>query len=83
MTTPTLSTGQPSTLAGYREITAAVFGADSPAVAFLDWKAKQSPNGMDEVVLADEGQMVMVLGHIHLNGFSEEGATDANEPPCV
>lgn len=56
-----LSTGADSTLGEYRKLAAAFFGADSKAVAFIDQKIKDSPNGENEEVLADEGQMVHVL----------------------
>lgn len=56
-----LSTGDDSTLASYRKLAAAFFGEDSEAVAFLDKKISDSPNGAAEEVLADEGQMVHML----------------------
>lgn len=59
-----LSTGADSTLGEYRKLTAAVFGKDSKAVAFLDKKIKESPNGENEEVLADEGQMIQLLASL-------------------
>jgi hypothetical protein len=56
-----LSTGDDSTLASYRKLAAAFLGAESKAVAFIDEKIKESPNGPNEEVLADEGQMVHLL----------------------
>lgn len=53
-----LSTGADSTLGEYRKLAATFFGADSKAVTFLDGKIKDSPNGENEEVLADEGQMM-------------------------
>lgn len=61
-----LSTGQASTLGNYRVMAVAVFGEDSPAVAFLGRKIAESPNGADEEVIADEGQVVYALGQIHM-----------------
>jgi hypothetical protein len=43
----------------------AVFGVDSPAVKFLDKKIAASPNGEKEEVIADEGQVVLLLGQLH------------------
>jgi hypothetical protein len=61
---PILSTGHPSTLATYRMLSAALFGEGSQAVAFLDDKIKESPNGADEVVIADETQMLLLLAQV-------------------
>ena len=61
---PIISTGHPSTLATYRMLTVALFGEESPAVAFLDEKIAVSPNGADEVVIADETQMLTLLAQI-------------------
>jgi hypothetical protein len=44
----------------------AVFGADSLAVKFLDWRIAESPNGEREEVIADEGDVVFLLGLLHL-----------------
>jgi hypothetical protein len=57
-----LSTGDDSTLGNYRKLAAAFFGEDSKAVSFLDEKIAESPNGENEEVVADEGQMVHLLG---------------------
>lgn len=61
-----LSTGQPSTLGSYLTNTKALFGEDSPAAEYLQKKIDESHNGELEEVVADEGQMVMLLGQIHL-----------------
>lgn len=61
-----LSTGQDSTLGNYLALTEAVFGKDSPAVEFLRKKIADAPNGADEEVIADEGQMVHLIGQIHI-----------------
>jgi len=63
----TMSTGQPSTLGNHRKIAASLFGEDSKAVAFLDSKIKESPNGENEEVLSDEGQFVNLLAKLHFN----------------
>jgi hypothetical protein len=54
-----LSTGQASTLGSYRRI-AKIFFSDK-AVAYLDQKIKESPNGENEEVIADETQMFHLL----------------------
>src|SRR5262245_24746366 len=59
-----LSTGDDSTLGNYRSLTAAAFGRTSKAVAYLDQKIKESPNGENEEVIADERQMIQLLAHI-------------------
>ena len=60
-----LSTGEDSTLGAHRRMAMAVFGKDSPAVKFLDKKIAESPHGEEEEVIADEGQMVALLGQLH------------------
>lgn len=74
-----LTTGHDSTLGNYRALTVAVFGADSPAVAFLDDKIRVSRKGADEEVLADEGQMVYLLGRIHFSKPNREWWEDRPE----
>lgn len=59
-----LSTGEDATLGNYKARWARLFGEDSPAVAFLDRKIAGSPNGENEEVLADEGQMPQLLNSI-------------------
>ncbi len=58
---PVLSDGTPSTLAGYRRIAAALGGDPNPATVFLDKKSKESPNGADEIVVAAESQMMLLI----------------------
>jgi hypothetical protein len=59
---PLISTGEPSTLKTYRKIALILSGdEDSKAVTFLDEKIDESPHGEDEVVLADERQMIYVI----------------------
>lgn len=59
-----LSTGMDSTLENWIALSAAFFGENSPATNFLHEKAKDSPNGYKEEVIADEGQLLMVLGNL-------------------
>lgn len=61
-----LSTGQPSTLGSYLTNTKAVFGHNSPAVDWLQKKIDESHNGELEEVLADEGQMLMIIAQVHM-----------------
>lgn len=56
-----LSTGQDSTLENWIILSTVVFGEDSKQTAFLKEKADASPNGVKEEVVADEGQLLMVL----------------------
>lgn len=57
-----LSTGQDSTLGNYRDLSAAFFGENSPQVKFLDDKIANDPDGRNSEVIADEGQMIYLLG---------------------
>jgi hypothetical protein len=59
-----LSTGDDSTLGNYRELSALVFGEDSPATKFIDQKIVESPNGAEEEVIVDESQMLYLLGSL-------------------
>lgn len=59
-----LSTGQDSTIKSYIENATAVFGEDSPAVAFLKKKAADAPNGENEEVIAEESQVLALLAHM-------------------
>ena len=57
-----LSVGDlPSTLGSYLKLAATLFFHDSPAVAFIQKKIDESPNGAAEEVIADESQMLNVL----------------------
>jgi hypothetical protein len=66
-----MSTGDDATLGNYRKMAAAVFGEDSKAVKFLDDKITDSPNGENEEVIADEGQMVNLLGRMAILSNSD------------
>ena len=56
---PLMSTGQPSTLENWHALCVAVFGADSPATAYI--AAKMAEQGADMAVLADESQLLYAL----------------------
>ena len=56
---PTLSTGQPSTLANWHALCVSFFGEESPATEFI--KAKLDEQGSNMAVLSDEGQLLFAL----------------------
>ena len=56
-----LSTGQDATLSNYRKL-AVMFGPK--AVAFIDKKIAENPNGENEEVIADERQMIHLLASL-------------------
>ena len=55
----TISTGQPSTLKTYYDMTVALFGENSKPARFLADKALEQ--GWDEEVFADERQMLHLI----------------------
>jgi hypothetical protein len=57
----TLSIGLPSTLGSYLRICDIFFGVESPQYKFIQGKISESPNGVDEEVIADESQMMYLL----------------------
>lgn len=57
-----LSTGDDATLGNYRKLATVFFWEGSKAVKFLEDKIAESPNGENEEVIADEGQMIYLLG---------------------
>ena len=59
-----ISTGESSTLKTYRNIAAILKGSTSAAVRFIDKKIADSPNGENEEVLSDEGQMLYLLMNV-------------------
>lgn len=67
-----LSTGEPSTLGNWLRLTEATFGKDSAPAKFLQAKIKDSQNGENEEVIADERQLLYVLGNMFLR--EQEGA---------
>lgn len=64
-----LSTGQDSTLGNYMILTRIFFGEGSKAVVYLQKKIDESPNGAGEEVIAEESQMVHLLGQIHIGAI--------------
>lgn len=69
---PMLSTGEPSTLGAWRDLSAAVFGEGSSPVKFLDGKIAEQ--GRDEIVVADERQMLGILGQMFVKEVRPPGA---------
>lgn len=57
-----LSTGQDSTLESYLKLCDLVFGKDSTQSKFIQTMVDNSPNGLKEEVIADERQMLHILG---------------------
>lgn len=51
----------PSTLGEYRDLIAAIMGADNEAVKFLDEKIAAHAQGRDEEVIASDEQMRRLL----------------------
>jgi len=65
---PLLSTGDKSTLGSYLKLCKQYFGPASKATACIQNKIDKSPGGEDEVVLADESQMVGMLQALAAQG---------------
>jgi hypothetical protein len=59
-----LSTGQPSTLGNYLILCRLVFGRQSRQAQFIEDKIADSPKGENEEVIADESQMLHLLGNL-------------------
>lgn len=57
--TPTLSTGEPSTLKSWRAMCAIFFGEDSAPVRY--WDSKIAEQGENQPVVADEGQVLHLM----------------------
>lgn len=68
----TLSTGQPSTLKGYREASSDCWGPDSPQVAFIDGLINNSKIGEDEEVVVNERSFVWMLSLIREGDTNEK-----------
>ena len=74
---PTISTGQPSTLATYRQFAVALF---PKALPMLD--ARIEKYGPGEVVVQDERQMLYLFGQIEFGGAPEHPAVIFTETEC-
>lgn len=61
---PLLSTGQPSTLGVWRDLSALVFGEHSSPVELLDGIIAKVPEGRDGVVGVPEGPFLNLLGQM-------------------
>lgn len=68
-----LSLGMDSTLENWIKLASATFGTDSEPVKFLKRKADESPNGLQEEVIADEGQLLLVLGSMFVDEMKAKG----------
>jgi hypothetical protein len=60
----TLSLGMPSTLGSYLKLCTLFFGEDSAQAKFIQTKIDESPNGLDEEVIAEESQMMYLLASL-------------------
>jgi hypothetical protein len=67
-----LSLGVDSTLENWIGLASATFGKNSEPVKFLKKKADESPNGLQEEVIADEGQLLMVLGQMFVEEMNRK-----------
>jgi len=68
-----LSIGLDSTLGNWIALSSSYFGQDSSPTKFLINKANESPNGIDEEVIADEAQLLLVLSKLFANDIKEMG----------
>ena len=59
-----LSIGLPSTLGSYLKMTDIFFGESSAQSKFIQSKIDESPSKEDEEVIADESQMIYLLGSL-------------------
>jgi hypothetical protein len=59
-----LSIGLPSTLGSYLALCDSVFGEGSVQSKFIQGKIDSHENGADEEVIADESQMLYLLGNM-------------------
>ena len=62
-----LSIGEPSTLGNWHKLCSAVFGPESAPTKFIQEKIEKATNGEHEEVIADEGQLLLVLGSMFLD----------------
>lgn len=58
----------PGTLGEYLDLCKSIGGPECRAVAFLNKKIEESPNGRDEEVIAPDSQMRMVLMPMLMEG---------------
>lgn len=57
------------TLGDYRKMVVILWGEESPAVQYLDDKAKAEKEGADAEVIADESQVIHLLSEINVRGY--------------
>lgn len=76
-----ISTGEPSTLKTYRKIAMFINANDtsSTGVKFIDNKIKESKNGENEEVVADETQMLFLLGQMLKDDLKLEESNTSHE----
>ena len=66
-----ISTGQDNTLETWIELSKATFGPESRPTKFLEEKAANAKDGVKAEVIADETQLLMVLGQMCLDEQNE------------
>lgn len=76
---PTISTGEPSTLATYLKIAKTVFG--DRAEKWVQDKIETAKNHENEVVIADEGQVMMLLARVQFGEGDNEIIAGAETNP--
>ena len=71
-----LSVGMPSTLGSYLTLCNLFFGDESPQAKFIRDKVKESPEGLDEEVIAEESQMMYLLASLNDITTAEDHMSD-------
>lgn len=70
---------QKNTLGYHYEMAKTIFGESSRPAKFLKGKADESPNGFNEGCIASEGQVMMLLFHLHQNDCDENDFLKINK----
>lgn len=68
-----LSLGIPSTLGNWHKLCSTFFGENTRPTKYIEEQIETAPNGKDEAVLADEKQLLFVLGNMLVNEQREQG----------
>lgn len=69
-----LSIGVPSTLGNWYNLCSTTFGVNSKPTLFI--KEKLDKQGADEPVIADEGQLLLMLGNLFVQEMEEKKKQD-------
>ena len=73
-----LSIGAPNTLGTWRKLCSLTFGPESAPTKYIEKQISQASNGEQQEVLADEGQLLMVLGGMFVD--EQQGKKKDNAP---